>query len=222
VSLGSVSAYYQRRIPDKLVRALVSVGQACPEFLFGALLIFVFFYVFQIAPAPIGQHAFADALVPRRTGATVVDALLAGDWATFRSGLRYLVLPVLTGAMPLTVIFAKTTRAVLAEALEGPAAEYARANALSEGLVVRWALKQVRTPLITYVGILVPLLIGGGAIVEILYSWNGLGQYAVQSIQELDVPVIQAYVLFVSLISLISYIVLDVVVVMLDPRLSRT
>jgi ABC-type dipeptide/oligopeptide/nickel transport system permease component len=70
------------------------------------------------------------------------------------------------------------------------------------------------------VGILVPVLLGGNAVVETHYAWNGLGQYAVQSIRELDVPVIQAYVLFIGLASLLSYVLLEFVVVMLDPRLS--
>jgi ABC-type dipeptide/oligopeptide/nickel transport system permease component len=220
VFLGTLGACFSGRTPDRIVGALVSMGQACPGFLFGALVIFIFFHVLRVAPAPIGQHSFTDMLAPKHTGATFIDLAIEGDWRACLGSLKYLALPILTGAMPIAVIFAKMTRATVAEALRGPATEYARANALSEFLVIRWALRQSRTPLITYVGILVPVLLGGNAVVETLYAWNGLGQYAVQSIRELDVPVIQAYVLFIGLASLLSYVLLEFVVVMLDPRLS--
>jgi peptide/nickel transport system permease protein len=220
IALGGAAAYFEGRAPDRMARFIVAVSQSIPDFLIGVILIFVFFFLLRLAPAPVGQLAILDQPPPRVTGAALVDALLAGDIQVAGSAASHAVLPVITLALFLGALFAKTTRANLGEALRGPAAEFARGCGLSEWRVFWWAFKQSRTPLLTYIGLTFAILIGGEAIVEVLFAWNGLGQWALTEIVNLDVPVIQAYVLIVGAMSLVIYTLMEVIVTALDPRLS--
>lgn len=221
VSLGVWAAHRQRRWPDRLAGRFFLLGQSMPDFLVGVLLIFALFAVAGVVPAPSGQLAIADPVPPRVTGAAIVDALLDGDLAVASSAFRHLLLPVTTLAFALVPYFGLTTRAVMAPRLYGPAAEFARACGLRERTVIRYALREGRTPIITYAVLLFAMLLGGVGIVEILFAWNGLGQWALSSIQRLDLPVIQGFVMTVGGATLVTYFVLEVLVTVLDPRLAR-
>src|SRR5579859_4975911 len=188
VALGGIAAYFEGRAPDRVVGFVVAVSQSIPDFLIGVILIFVFFFLLRVAPAPVGQLAILDRPPPHVTGAALVDAVLSGQLDVAGSALAHAVLPVITLALFLGALFAKTTRANLREALRGPAAEFARGCGLSEWRVFWWAFKQSRTPLFTYIGLTFAILIGGEAIVEVLFAWNGLGQWALGEIVNLDVP----------------------------------
>jgi peptide/nickel transport system permease protein len=76
----------------------------------------------------------------------------------------------------------------------------------------------VRTSLLTYVVILFGASLGGAAIVEVLFAWPGVGNWSLQGVLKGDVPVIQGFVLVMGVATLLAYVVLDVIVVALDPR----
>ncbi len=219
-AFGIVGAYYRRRWPDRATNGVVSLFQATPDFLVGLVLIYVVFFRLRWAPAPSGQISFTVNPPPNRTGAAVVDAVLAHQGAAFVDALAHLVLPVLSLAIVVAAYFARTVRATLADALAAPSTEYARSCGLSEARVLRYAFRQSRTPMITYVGVLFASLLGGGAIVETIFAWNGLGQWALGGVTGLDLTVIQGFVLVVGAASLVTYMFLEIAVVLLDPRLT--
>jgi len=220
VAAGTWAGFHRGGWIDRVVNSVISLGQSVPEFLVGVVLIYLLFFVLGFAPPPTGQLDFTSTPPPEVTGAAVVDALLAGDLATFSVAVSHLVLPVLTLAVAIAPELAKTTRAAVVESLNHPSIEFHRSTGAGVRTIVVSVVAQARTPVVTYVGIVVAALMGGSAVVELLFSWNGVGEWALESTTNLDVPVIQAVVLFYGAMSLIAYALLEVVVIALDPRLS--
>jgi ABC-type dipeptide/oligopeptide/nickel transport system permease component len=76
-----------------------------------------------------------------------------------------------------------------------------------------------RTSLLTYAAVLAAGIIGGDAIVEIVFAWNGVGQWAVQAMLRQDLPAVEGYVVIVGTVTVVTYLVLDLVSALLDPRI---
>ncbi len=220
VILGTIGGYFRGRWPESASRGLASAFQAIPDFFFALLLILVFFFYLDWAPAPSGQLDILISPPEQVTGFTPIDALIAGDTEAFQNSLAHLVLPVLTLALVYAGYFAKITRSALAEAMQSQQVQFARASGLSEWRTLRYALVQIRSSILTYAGIIFASLFGGAAVVETIFAWNGMGQWALDGILRLDIPVIQGFVLVAGIITLLIYTLLDIVVAWLDPRIS--
>ncbi len=218
--LGVLSSYFRRRWPDRVSRLSVTITQSIPDFFLGLLLIYLVFYKLGWAPAPVGRLGLLDLPPERVTGAVILDTIIARDWGLLRTAAHHAMLPVITLALFYSSHFAKTSRAVLARAFTSEQVEFARACGLSEMKVVGYAFREARTPVLTYVGILFAALFGGAAIVETVFAWGGIGPWAIEAMTKLDVPAIQGFILVVGLLTLLVYLVLDLVVVALDPRVS--
>ncbi|HVU76635.1 MAG TPA: ABC transporter permease [Gaiellaceae bacterium] len=220
-TVGAAAAYFRRRLPDRLARFFIGVAQAVPDFVLGLVLIFCFFHLLNLAPAPTGRLAPTEQEPRTITHFLIVDCILSGKFGLLWSALSHLVLPALTLGLVYSAYFAKTVRATMASALGSAQVEFARACGLSERRVVYYAFLESRTAVMTYFAVLFGSLLGGEAIVEIVFSWPGAGQWALQSMLKNDVPVVEGFILAVGLVTLISYVVLDVAVAALDPRVSR-
>ncbi len=221
ILVGVIGAYFRGRWPDRVTRIGTGIFQAVPDFLLGLLLIYFLFFVLRIAPAPTGQLGLADMAPSKVTGLIPLDALIAGDLTTFWSAMSRYLLPVLTLGLVYAAYFAKTARSTVGKALNSQQAQFARALGLPERTVVRYAFVESRTTIVTYAGVIFATLFGGEAIVERIFAWDGFGQWALQGILRLDIPVVQGTVLVAGSITLITYTLLDVVVGLLDPRISR-
>lgn len=220
IAVGTVSALFWSRMPDRLARSFVTVTQAVPDFFLGLIFIFVFFSRLHWAPPPTGQLDIIDPTPPGVTHALMIDSLIHGDWAIFRSALSHAVLPVLALGIVYSAYFAKATRSALKRALDSHQVEFARACGLREREVLAYAFRAVRTPIMTYGGILFSGLVGGAAIVETVFSWNGIGQFEIDRILHFDIPEIQGFIMVAGLITLLVYLALDILVVLTDPRVS--
>jgi ABC-type dipeptide/oligopeptide/nickel transport system permease component len=219
VGLGAVGAYYSGGMPDKIARAGMTVAQSIPDFLLALLLILLFFSTLHWLPGPEGQLSFADSTPPHVTGMYVVDAVIAGDWALAVSAVRHLILPVATLAIVYSAVFGRTTRALMGTALTAEYTRFGRASGWSERRLIWNAVLATRTSLLTYAAVLAAGIIGGDAIIEIVFSWNGLGQWAVQSMLRQDLPAVEGYVVVVGSVTVVIYLVLDLVSSLLDPRI---
>ena len=221
VAFGALAAYYRGRTGDRAIRLGTGVFQAVPDFFLGLLLIYVVFFLLGLAPAPSGRLSITELPPPEVTGFMTVDSLLAGQWSTFVSALQHLFLPVLTLGLVYAAYFSKTARTTVGKALNSQQAQFARAMGLPERTVVRYAFVEARTTIVTYAGVIFAALLGGEAIVERVFAWNGIGSWALQGIVKLDLPVVQGMVLVAGLLTLLTYTVLDIVVGLLDPRISH-
>jgi ABC-type dipeptide/oligopeptide/nickel transport system permease component len=220
IGWGTLAGYFAGRAADSGVRTIGSILQATPEFLLALLLIYVLFYKLGWAPAPTGRLSISTPTPPDVTGFYTVDALLAGQMDAFWDAVEHLALPVLTIGLSLASVLSRIARSTVGEAFAGPHVEYARALGLPERQIVRYALVDARTTLLTFVASAIAGLVGGDAIVEIIFNWQGVGQWAVTGMTNLDPPQIQAFVLFSGITTLLAYIALDLISMAIDPRIT--
>lgn len=220
IAIGAVGSYFRNRATRTGVRLAISATQSVPDFLLGLVLIYVVFFLLGWAPAPVGQLGFSEVRVPRVTGLLFLDSLLAGNLGAFLSALHHAMLPVLALATTYCAYFAKTTRSVLEDELSSAYVEFARACGLSRWSMFKYAFLVGRTRLLTYGAILFGAQVGAVAIIEIVFSWRGAASWALEGMLALDLPVIQGFILFTGLITLVTYLLLDFLVALLDPRVS--
>ncbi|MFC6090096.1 ABC transporter permease [Saccharothrix lopnurensis] len=218
LAIGVLGAYFARRWPDRAMSGFTSVLQSVPDFFLALVGIYVFFFLLGWAPPPIGRlpvDASGD-----QPSFLILGSLFAGDWATLGTALQHAALPVLSLGLVYSSYFAKTARGSMGTALTTPQVEFARACGLRERTVVRYAFLASRTTVITYIAILFGSLLGGAAIVERVFNWRGMGQWALDGVLKVDVPVIQGFVVTAGLMTLTLFLLLDVLVLFLDPRVS--
>lgn len=217
--IGVTGAYFARRWPDRLMSGVTSLLQSIPDFFLALVAIYVLFFVLGVAPAPIGRLPIGAGIGNDHTF-LIFGSLFTGDWETLNQALRHAMLPVLSLGIAYAAYFAKTTRSSLGGALTTPQVEFARACGLSERRVVYYAFLASRTSVITYIAILFGSLLGGAAIVERIFNWRGVGQWALDGVLKVDVPIIQGFVITAGLMTLLLFLTLDLVVLVLDPRVS--
>jgi peptide/nickel transport system permease protein len=169
-----------------------------------------------------GSGRVADAFgePPRVTGLLAVDFLLAGNAAGLRSALSHMVLPAIVLSALSMGVLARITRAAMLEVLEQQYVVAARAKGLAEWVVVcKHALRNAGVTIVTVLGIQFGNLIGGAVLTESIFSWPGVGRYAVRAIESTDYPAILGFaVTFALLYSLINLTV-DLTYYALNPKL---
>ncbi|HEX7304763.1 ABC transporter permease [Lentzea sp.] len=219
MAIGVVGAYFARRIPDRIMSGLTSVLQSVPDFFLALVGIYVFFFLLGWAPAPIGRLPIESGSADDRPF-LIISSLFTGDWTTLGEAVSHAALPVLSLGLVYASYFAKTARGSMGTALTTPQVEFARACGLRERTVVYYAFAASRTTVVTYIAILFGSLLGGAAIVERVFNWRGMGQWALDGVLKVDVPIIQGFVVTAGLLTLTLFLLLDLVVLFLDPRVS--
>lgn len=193
---------------------------AIPDFWVALLLIFIFFTTLGVAAAPFGRIDPMVSPPPFVTGFYTIDSLIAGDFAAFRSAVGRLVLPVLTLAIVNTGALMKMTSSAFGEIWRSDFIQHQRASGVPERLLVRFALRNSLPPLITLTGFLFGFLLGAAVLVETIFSWGGLGQYAVMAVVNSDYPALQGFILVAAAFILIVYLIVDVLYELVDPRIE--
>jgi peptide/nickel transport system permease protein len=188
------------------------------EFWLGLLLILVFYYYLGIAPAPGGRVA-PSAGLESVTHVDLVDAVITGNAAAFGSVLAHLVLPVATLAI---IYSAPILRSVRASALQVLASDGYRC-AVAHGLpgrmrVTRYVLRESLSELPTLTALMYGNLLGGAVLVESVFSWQGLGQWALHGMQFRDYPIVQTFVLLTATVYVLVFLIADLLQALLNPR----
>lgn len=218
IPLGVLTAMHSRGILSKGVFAYGMLSGALPDFWLGLLLVYLFFTLAGIAPAPVGQLDFNTAPPPDITGMYAVDALVTGNVATFANAAEHLILPVFTLVFVYFGLVLKMTRATMGEILESPWMRFATASGVSRWTIMRYGLRNALPPVLTTVGVVFLFLIGGAVLVEQVFAWGGLGQYAVQAITSSDYAAVQGFVLVAAIIALAVNLLIDALYAVVDPR----
>jgi len=170
---------------------------------------------------PVGGRFPATLQPPSGSGFYLLDSLLAGDGAQLQGALRHLVLPASTLGLLLSGVFANALRLNLRRALDSDYVEAARSRGLSERRVVlRHALPNALLPVLTITGITVASLIGGALLIEVTYSWPGIAFKLQEAIGQRDYPVVQGIVVVVAALVVAVSVLVDLLVALLDPRVS--
>ena len=221
ILLGVLSARWQHRSPDLVVRVVSIVGVSMPAFWLGLLLQVVFFRDLHLLPLTgrVDANLRFTSPITEITGFYLVDTVLTGNWTAFRDVAWHLVLPALTlAAYPIGLI-ARMTRASMLEALGQDYVRAARAAGIGERLITyRLALKNALIPVTTVIGLTLAYCLTGTFFVEVVYNWPGLGTLTVKGLLNLDYPVVMGVTLFGAVGYVIINLAVDLAQSWLDPR----
>lgn len=225
ILIGVTLGVYAARKPNGWIARVTDfygIGAgALPDFWFALVLIFIFYTVLGWAPAPLGRIDMIVIPPMPVTGALTIDALIAGDFEAFKSACAHLVLPVMTLGLLYAGPILKMTQSTMEQMLEADFSRYEILCGVPQNLVVRHALRNAFPSIVTIISVLYGFLIGGAVLVEIVFSWGGAGQYAVQGVLNSDIYPVLGFVLFSAIFSLVIYVLVDLIYVMLDPRATN-
>jgi peptide/nickel transport system permease protein len=204
---------------EHVLDAASSVLLAIPEFLWAILLILLFGVAWQAMPF-MGRIDPALTLPPALTGFLLVDAAIAGAWRVFASALQHLLLPATALAIGLAPLVMRVLRASLQEVMQEDYIAMARLRGLSERRVLLvHALKSASLPTISLIGVQAGFMFGGTVLVEVIFAYPGLGNLMVDAVRNQDLPVIQAVALIYCVLVLGFNAAVDVLYLLLNPRL---
>jgi peptide/nickel transport system permease protein len=216
IPMGAIAARGQG-LANRTANAYGLLAGSLPDFWWGLMLIFIFYAKLAWVPVPLGRIDLGME-PPQITGFLTVDSLLSGNLAAFRSAAGHLILPGLTLAFIYGAPVLKHMRASMSAALRAPYIEYAQMCGLRSSTIFRYAFRNAIIPALTMGGVTYAYLIGGVALVENVFAWGGLGQYAVQVTISSDYAALSGTVLVTTLFALCVYLVLDLVYSLIDPR----
>jgi peptide/nickel transport system permease protein len=220
IPLGVQSAVHRDTAIDHIGRIVGVAGVAMPTFWTGLLALYFFFYLLGVAPAPLGRLGPGIEPPHAITGLYVVDSLLIANWTALGSALHQLMLPALTLGLSVMAPIARMVRSTMLEILESDYVKAAWAAGIPRRRVIYGdALANAMIPLITILGIVFGFLMAGNAVVESVFAWPGIGNYAITALMTKDSGPIQSFVLFVALLYVIVNFVIDLLYGLIDPRI---
>jgi peptide/nickel transport system permease protein len=226
VPAGILAAVRRDRAADIAVRIVSITGISFPVFWLGILLQLVFFYALGQLGLPnlpsrgrVGDEiALLHPLGPV-TGLYVVDSLVRGNLTFFLSAVRHLVLPAFTLSLISLAVVVRIMRASMLEVLRQDYILLARSKGLPARIViVRHALRNAITPVLTTAGTTLGILLGGAVVVETVFSWPGMGRLAAQGILNNDSVLVVGFTLFVATMMVLVNLVVDILYAVVDPR----
>ncbi|WP_377828282.1 ABC transporter permease [Bradyrhizobium lupini] len=218
--LGVLSAVHRDTLIDHIGRVVGIMGVAMPSFLTGLLFVYVFFYMLNLAPSPLGRLGSGIEPPAQITGLYVIDSLITGNWTTLQSSLHQLMLPAATLGLSAIAPVARMVRSTMLEILESDYIKAAWAAGLPARTVIyRDALRNALIPVITISGIVFGFLMAGNAVVESVFSWPGIGNYAVTALLTKDSAPIQSFILFVAVTCVMVNLAVDIAYGLVDPRI---
>ena len=221
VATGVIAARYRDRFADFGLRFSSLLAIATPEFLFGIFAIWLFFAVLNWAPAPLGRIEFGISPPEAITGLYIVDSVLTRNTEALVSSLRSIALPAISLGVILAGGFQRFTRATMVESLSSDTVLSSRGHGLPNRLVFyKYALKQALLVVVPVFGIVVAYAIGGLVAVERIFSWPGVGRYALEAVSRADLNAVQGFILFSVVLYVGLNLLVDIVQAIIDPRIE--
>ncbi|MDA8584715.1 ABC transporter permease [Rhodobacteraceae bacterium] len=206
VVLGVYTAIHRKGFVANLVLTLSLIGVSLPTFLIGILLIYLFSVQLDWLPS-FGRGETVDL----------------GGWTTgflTSSGMRALILPSITLGLYQMTLIMRLVRSEMMEVMRQDYIRFARARGLSErAITFRHALKNTMVPVITVTGLQLGSLIAFAIITETVFQWPGMGLLFINAIKFVDIPVMAAYLMLISVMFVGINLIVDLLYVSIDPRL---
>ena len=205
VPFGIIGAVRRGRT-DNLLTFLSVIGVSLPAFWLGLLLILVFSITFNRLGWPWLPSGGATSAVG---GGDLLDRA------------EHLIMPAVTLAFINLAIWSRFTRSAMLEALSQDYVRTARAKGMNERRVLYvHSLRNAVLPLVTLVGLELPALVGGGAIVEVVFSWPGIGRLALETALQYDFTMVLGLTTFTGILVIAGNLLADLLYALLDPRIS--
>lgn len=202
IALGLLAAANKGKWLDRLIDGIASLGIAIPTFWFAMILIYFLGYRFNLLPI-IGMHT-------------------VGTTGDFQDFLVHFIMPYLT----LTVaFFPELTRYIRSSAMQQTSEDYVtvqRAFHATKGQIFRRHIsRNVLIPVVTQIGLALPMLVTGAIISETIFGWPGVGPYLTSATRSLDYPVIMAIMLLSATLVILGNLLSDILYSVVDPRIRK-
>lgn len=220
IPFGLISAHKRDKLPDQVTRFMALLGVAMPAFWLGIILLLLFYLKLGLLPGS-GRLDNGVAAPTDITGLYTVDALLTGNGTAFFSALIHLILPGVTQAAVTIGIITRMTRSSLLDVLGKDYIRTAFAKGASENRVLYGhALRNGMMPVLTLIGMTFGYSLGGSVLVESVFSWPGIGRYAVNAITYLDFPGVMGVTLLIAALFVTVNLFVDILYHVVDPRVK--
>ena len=226
IPLGIYSAVKQYSVTDYVVTSLAFFGQAMPTFWTGLMAIAVFAVALDWFPTGGVRTAgmegdIIEALANVITGGRAHPELRGQEKMLILDGLHHVALPALVLAFYNLAGWSRYTRSAMLEVLRQDYMRTARAKGLRERIVIlKHGLRNTLIPLITLIGLAIPGLFGGALITETIFSWPGMGRLLIDSIANVDWPIVQGILVITAGLVIFSNLLADVMYGFVDPRIQ--
>ena len=220
VTLALASTYWRGSWVESLVDGVNSIALAIPEFLWALLLILAFAVLVPLFPIsgridPMRATAFSTQFY-------LFEALAKGEIGLARELLAHLALPAIALALPLIAVIARVLKSSLQEVMVQDYILLARVKGFSDlRILVREALPNALLPTITLTGVHFIFLVGGTVLVELIFSYPGIGNMLFGAASNRDLPLIQGVTIVFALLFILLNIAIDLTYALVNPRLRH-
>ncbi|EKN68324.1 ABC transporter permease subunit [Schinkia azotoformans] len=191
ITVSIFCVIYENSIGDRLIRAVVFIGEAMPSFWIGILLIW--FFSVKLGLFPIGGMETPSSVV----------------------------LPALTLSLGYISMYVRLIRNNMVQNKSESYVFYARVRGLKKRVILKHILKNSLLSTITAIGMSIPKLIAGAVVVENIFAWPGVGRLCVTAIFNHDYPIIQAYILIMAVLFVVFNLLVDIITAFVDPRVRK-
>lgn len=203
--IGIYSALRQYSVVDHLVTALSFIGYSMPIFFVALVSMYLFAVKFREWGLP---YLPTVGMFEPREGKTVSQVAL------------HMILPVFSLALISIAAYSRYIRSSVLETLNQDYIRTARSKGLQQGvIIVRHALKNASLPIVTVIGLDIPLLLGGAVVTERIFAWPGMGRLFIDHVARSDVPVVMGIVMLIAVAVVVFQILTDITYAWLDPRI---
>jgi peptide/nickel transport system permease protein len=219
MTLGVIAAIRRNKLTDHVLRVVSLGGVSMPTFWLALVSLYIFFFKLNWLPGT-GRLDAVVSPPPHHTGLYTVDAAISGQWGTSWNALQHLVLPALVLAAFNVGLLTRYTRSAVLEVISNDYVRAARAKGMPERtVIVRHVLRAALPSVVTVIGLAFANVMTGAVLVENIFSWPGIGQYAYRSATTLDLPAIMGVSLFVAIVYIVVNFLVDVLYGVIDPRI---
>ncbi|MFW6381019.1 MAG: ABC transporter permease [Bacillota bacterium] len=224
ISLGIFSAVHHNDPWDHITRIFAIIGWSFPTFVFGLLVLMIFYGVLGWFP-PGRLDNWAMNVVNssefiRYTGLNILDGLLNWNLAIAWNALRHVIAPVISVAILWWAYILRITRSNMLETLRKDYIRTARAKGVKESTVInKHASRNALIPVVTVAGLMIRGLLVGLVVIETIFGYRGLGQFAATAAQQLDYPAVLGVALYTSIVLVLINLLVDVSYALIDPRI---
>ena len=216
IPLGVLSALHRNSWLDHALRIVTVSGLAIASFWLGIMLQLLF--SMELGWAPLNGRV--DGFPPRGpTGLFLVDSLATGKTATFLDALHHLALPAATLAFPALATVVRFTRAGVLDVMQSGFVTYQRAMGIPAAVIAwKYVLRNALISTVTQIGLLFGILLAGTVVIETVFDWPGIGQYAYISILRSDYNAVMGFTVWAGLMFIFVNYCVDVLHRFIDPR----
>ena len=219
IPIGVLAGRYRDGVFDNFTRVFSLLGVVTPSFVWAVFFMLIFAHFLQILPA-IGRLSEGVVPPPAVTHLYLIDAALAGQWATFQDAFKHILLPSIALSLSGIGQTARMTRANIGESYQRTYIEFARAYGFPERKVAaKYALRPALIPVLTILGLDIAIKFGSAFLVETVFSWPGMARYGVQVILFKDLNAIVGTVMVIGFFFIVINLIVDLVVAVVDPRI---